>query len=219
MLKNIPYALLLLAVYVLLTFSSAITVFSSSAAEVTTIWDRIGLVTGYIIALGPIALAVLALIQTIKPVVGQLGGLVCILLALSYGYRAFQIYPAMREYLEITEHMDMQAIYLLESFLSSLVFAILFWLVGAKIQDEEVSGLYSFVSTIGMGLIIITALSGTSYDVMPLNVVPLLLLMYTAKKLPAVFVTNAHAIGIKVKNIVIMAIIVAAYYILPTSLF
>lgn len=219
MLKKIPYALLLLAAYVVVSFSGVTTALAGNGAEAANAWESIGRIVNYIVVLGPMLLAVLVIINSIKPLVGQIGGVLCLLLAVSYGYRGFTVYLTMSEYLAMAEDVDAQVIYFMENMLSCIVFALVFWLAGAKIQDEEVSGLYSAIANIGIVLTVFLALSGTSANILPFNVIPSVLLMCAAKQLPAVFVPGVTARGIKVKNIVILAILMIAYFAAPAYLY
>lgn len=218
MLKKIPSALLFLAAVLVMTLSGTAATLSAEAAETATIWDSIGRIANFIIALGPIILTVLVIINTIKPVVGQIGGIVCLILAVAYGYRTFVMFDSMQEYLTTAETVDAQAVYMIETFLSGIVFALLFWLSGAKIQDEEVTGLFVGVGTIGCLLLALVAFSGASSGIMPLNVIPTILLIMAAKRLPPVFVPDAVPRGITVKTIVITAVVVVAYFVLPSHL-
>ena len=218
LLKKIPYALLLMAVYVVLTFSGTMTVFSGNEVEAASTLDSIGRIANFIIAIGPIVLAVLILVQAIKPVVGQVAGILCLVLAVAYGYRSFMVFQNMKDYLSMIETMDANAFFMIETFLFGIIFALLFWFTGARIQDEEITGIYRGIGATGILVTILVALVGTSLEIMPLNVFPTVLLMYTVKRLPPVFVTAFRAQGIKIKHIVILAIFVAAYYFVPTGI-
>ena len=218
LLKKIPYALLLMVAYLIMAWSGIMAVLSGTGAEAASVWDSVGRIANYIIALGPIVLAVLMVVNSVKPLVGQVGGVVCLLMALAYGCRTVTIFPIMREYISTAEAMDMQAFHLLLSFLSSIVFALLFWLVGARIQEEEVTGAYSGVGGIGMFLVIVFAFCSASSGITPTLVLPTLLLMNTARKLPGVFVPHVTTRGCTVKNIVILAILIGLYFFAPASL-
>lgn len=218
LLKKIPCALLLMAVYVVMTFTGTTTVLSGNEMEAANTLDSIGRIANFIIAIGPIVLAVLILVQTIKPLVGQVVGILCLVLAVAYGYRSFLIFQDVKDYLSVIPEMDANALFMVETLLASIIFTFLFWFTGARIQDEEVTGIYRGIGTIGILLTILVALAGTSLGVMPLNVFPTLLLMYTVKRLPPVFVTAFRAQGIKIKHIVILAVFVAAYYFIPTGI-
>ena len=218
MLKKIPYAVLLLAAYLVMTWNSSMAVLSGTAADAVTAWDSVAKIANYIVALGPMVLFVLMIINTIKPLVGQVGGVVCLIMSVAYGYRVFTIINTANDYFANAEYVDAQVLYFIENILASAVFALQFWLVGAKIQDEEVVGKHTFVGSLGMVLTILLAFTGTESGVLPTTVIPYLLLMNTAKKFPAVFVPDVTPMGGKVKHIIILAILVGLYFFVPASL-
>lgn len=212
MLKKVPYGLLLLVAYLIMTITGTMTALTGEVTEAVTIWDSIGHIADVVIKLGPIVLTVLVIVNSIKPMVGQVGGLVCLILGVAYGYHVFGVYNNFSEYIAYSDDLDTPVIYMLASMLAAGFLAIECWLAGAKIQDEEVSGIYSGVGAIGMAVQVLLALSGTSVGVAPVFVIPTLLLMNAVRKLPAVFVPGVSARGSKVKNVVILAILVALYY-------
>ena len=199
--SKIPYALTLLVAYVIVTFQSLTGAISGEAASLAST----------ILYLGPLVLAVLLAVN-MKKNVCQIAAIVCLVLSAVSIYSCCIRFAGVMELLRANPDGDgLELLFALPSLLHLGIGGLLYWFVGAHIQDGEITGTYKVLAGLSwLAQIFFTAAPLSSgYGGTIISLIPNLLMIHILWNLPHAFVNYDTAKKTRVKNLVSLVILIA----------
>lgn len=199
--KKIPYALTLLVAYVIMTYKNFSTAFGEGGNLATVV-----------IALAPVVLAVL-LIVNMKKDVSQIAAIVCLAFGACQLYNACTLFASMMEAVRMGAEENHILTITLPSLANSAFGGLLTWFVGAHIQDGETTGNYKMLACIAFlaQLLFSVIIIGSGYGNLPFSVLANLIVILIYWHLPHAFVKITTAKKTKVSQLVVLVIFVGAY--------
>lgn len=202
--KKIPYALILLVAYIVMTFLGA---------RVTMDGGTVMQLSNVLIFVGPMVLAVLMIIGLKRPM-PELASLFCLLMGIAWVCiscvritdLADMISAAKAEYGD-----GLHLLVYLPSIIAGAFNALLYLAVTGKLQEDEITGGYSALAVLGFLLTLVATFALMEYTgpASILTLIPNLLHLTVIKNLPAAFLRPETCKKLAVKHIITMVILVA----------
>lgn len=204
--KKIPYALILLVAYIVMTFLGA-----RVAMDGGTVMQ----LSNLLIFVGPMVLAVLMIIGLKKPMVG-IASIVCMLLGIAWVCVSCVRISELIDMISAAEAEYGDGRHLLvhlPSIIAGVFNALLYLAVAGKLQEDEVTGGYSALAVLGILLTLVLTFALKDYIGIYsiLYMIPNLIHLALLKNLPAAFLRPETCKKLAVKHIVTLAILMAAY--------
>lgn len=204
--KKIPYALILLVAYIVMTFLGA-----RVAMDGGTVMQ----LSNLLIFVGPMVLAVLMIIGLKKPMVG-IASIVCMLLGIAWVCVSCVRISELVDMISAAEAEYGDGLHLLvhlPSIIAGVFNALLYLAVAGKLQEDEVTGGYSALAALGLLATLVSPflLMQYTFPGVTLSVIPSLIHITFLKNLPAAFLRPETCKKLAVKHIVTLAILMAAF--------
>lgn len=204
--KKIPYALCLLAAYIVMTFLGA---------KLTMEGGTVIQLSNLLIFVGPMVLAVLMIIGLKKPL-PELASIVCLLLGIAWVciscVRVGQFVDLISEG-QMGSPESLPILAALPGIFAGIINALLYLAVTGKLQEDEVSGGYSALAGLGFLVTLIAAFVLKDYTgpMGFLAIIPALLHITVIKNLPAAFLRPETCKKLAVKHIITLVVLTAAF--------
>ena len=204
--KKIPYALILLIAYIAMTFLGA---------KVAMDGGTVIQLSKVLIFVGPMVLAVLMIVGLKKPMVG-IASIVCLLVGIAWVCVSCVRISSLIDAISAAQADSTGGPHLLVSIpgiLTGVITALLYLAVTGKLQEDEVGGGYSALAVLGILLSLVLTFALKEYSGLGafLTLIPALVHMTLLKNLPGAFLRPETCKKLKVKHIIILAVLMAAF--------
>lgn len=205
--KKIPYAMALLAAYIIMTYESILNAFSGSGTGAAAT------IAAVILALGPVALLVLMAVN-MKKNVAQIAAILCLVVGVANIFMACTnaafMLETYRSLEDGTDYLLLQSP--LHLVIGQALCGFLFWFVGAHIQDGNTTGSYKLLAGLGFLLMLFFGFMRTSTGLPPTYMLPYLLMVFVFWHLPHAFVSYETTKKLRVKHIISLVIVLGLYF-------
>lgn len=200
--KKIPYALILLIVYIVMTFLGA---------RVAMDGGIVMQLSNVLIFVGPMVLAVLMLIGLKKPMAG-IASIVCLLVGIAWVCVSCVRISDLMDTISAANADSNGGPHLLAPLpviISGAITALLYLAITGKLQEDQVSGAYSALAVLGILLSLIVTFALKEYTGLGafLTVIPSLVHLSTLKNLPAAFLHPESCKKLHIKHIIVLVVL------------
>ncbi len=204
--KKIPYALILLIAYIVMTFLGG---------RVAMDGGIVMQLSNVLIFVGPMVLAVLMIIGLKKPMVG-IASIVCLLVGIAWVCVSCVRISDLMDAISAANADSTGGPYLLAplpGILAGVITALLYLAVTGKLQEDEVGGGYSALAVLGILLSLVLTFALKEYSSLGafLTLIPSLVHMTLLKNLPAAFLRPETCKKLNVKHIIILVVLTVAF--------
>lgn len=223
---KIPYVVVLIVAQLIMTFfgqmqtldGTALVVYGGQEAVFGS--AALGSVVAGVISYGPMVLAVLIVLAVImekqRRILAEIAAVICYVLGAAFMLRLFGNVQRIMEVYRLGEgDVEILLYYVItNSVVLNLFSGWIYFLVAARIQDEEVAGGHGALGTLGCMLLFVTGIAGSSFNLSFFNVLPMILQLCYIKRLPNPFVGGGTATT--GKNIITVAVVLVLFFVGPT---